>query len=821
MMRAIAIRLIGTLVTWFVAAALHAQSDDAPAVQWQVGYAEADITPVPGEAMLAGFGRPRQASGALAPLRAQALALRDRRGQTALLFSADVLGFSRVSVDVLRHKIEKTHRIPAAAVCFAASHTHWGPAINYRTNFTIGGLSVWYLARLEETLLKLADQALNDLSPATMDYGACEVSIGMCRRLPNERGEVPWAPNPEGSYDEHTPVLRVTRQRSPRQLVIVGHACHPTSTGAVDQWSPDYPGAMRRKLESTLEDARAMFVMGCGGDAKVVVRNPSTDKDEFAADPRQSDAAGEQLADHVLAYLERDRLSVLNAELETTLVSGTLSLQRPRSRNEIEDMAVNGSPRAGSTWWARQSLAYPDSRQAQQYDVQAWRLGDLTLVALEGEVCADWGPMTRALAATKHAMTIAYANEVPGYIPTARIIREGGYEGDTSHMAYFLPAPFDPKMEVELQALIEQAMGRTNGKTGNGSVAQEQNKLLSLPYFAVTRNPPATASERSWIERARREAAEQWPQRRAQIVENLERLLGPLPGPAFRVPLDLQVVKEEQRDGYTQQTITYQVDPYDRVESYLLMPHSRNGKTAAVLALHPTHPIGKDRAMGADGDTGRQYAAELAKRGYIVIVPDYWPMGHYRGKRYDPYQSGYASGSIKGVWNHMRAIDVLQSLPEVDGERIGAIGHSLGGYNTVFLGVFDPRVKAMVTSAGYNSFVDYAVSPYGGGDAAKWAIDKHIRRVRTVYDNDPTALPCDFPEMIAALAPRPLLTIAPKQDEIFVLPGVTRCLDAARPVYHLLGARENLQASFPEGGHDFSTVEREAAYRFLDKFLRE
>ena len=81
-------------------------------------------------------------------------------------------------------------------------------------------------------------------------------------------------------------------------------------------------------------------------------------------------------------------------------------------------------------------------------------------------------------------------------------------------------------------------------------------------------------------------------------------------------------------------------------------------------------------------------------------------------------------------------------------------------------------------------------------------------------------MPCDFPELIAALAPRPLLTIAPKQDEIFVLPGVTKCLDAARPIYELLGARDNLQGRFPDGAHNFSEAERRAAYEFLDRFLK-
>jgi dienelactone hydrolase len=175
---------------------------------------------------------------------------------------------------------------------------------------------------------------------------------------------------------------------------------------------------------------------------------------------------------------------------------------------------------------------------------------------------------------------------------------------------------------------------------------------------------------------------------------------------------------------------------------------------------------------------------------------------------------------MKGIWSHIRAIDVLESLPEVDRERIGCMGWSLGGYNTVFLGQFEPRIKAMVSHAGYNSFFDYAASPYGGGDLRNWSLDKHFRRIRTVYNNDPRQLPCDFPEMIATLAPRPFLTIAPLHDHIFVLPGVRKCLDAARPIYELLGAGNNLQTRFPDGKHEFAKADREAAYAFLDQFLR-
>ena len=458
------------LFAWAAAPIFSAERTDTATpntvAAWRVGYAEADITPASSEAMLAGFGQPRQVTGTLAPLRAQALAFEDANGRRGLLFTADVLGFSRSSVEVLRRKIEKAHGIPASAICFSASHTHWGPGINYGMNFAVGPLDVWYLGRLEETILKLAGEAFENLSPGRVEYGACEVRIGMCRRLPDERGEITWAPDPKGSYDPHTPILRITRAQSPKQLVLVGHACHPTSTGTTNKWSPDYPGAMRRKLESALEDSRALFVMGCGGDAKVVFQNQATGKVEFVADPQQSDIAGEKLASDVLAYLKKGELSSLPAELETKLVAGNLSLQEPRTREQIEELAFNGNPRSSSTWWARQSLAYPDNRRSLPYHVQTWRLGDLTVVMLEGEVCADWGPMVRALAKTRHAMVVAYANEVAGYIPTARIIREGGYEGDTSHMAYFLPAPFQPQMEVELTALIDRALARSEVRTG-------------------------------------------------------------------------------------------------------------------------------------------------------------------------------------------------------------------------------------------------------------------------------------------------------------------------------------------------------------------
>src|ERR1041384_6175735 len=115
---------------------------------WKIGYAECDITPRPGQALMAGFGKERCADGALAPLRAQALALQDPVGSRSLLLTAHVLGFERLGVEALRRAVKRAHGLPPQAVMLSASHTHWGPGISYRLNFSTGSLSVWYRKRL-------------------------------------------------------------------------------------------------------------------------------------------------------------------------------------------------------------------------------------------------------------------------------------------------------------------------------------------------------------------------------------------------------------------------------------------------------------------------------------------------------------------------------------------------------------------------------------------------------------------------------------------------------------------------------------------------
>ncbi len=310
------------------------------------------------------------------------------------------------------------------------------------------------------------------------------------------------------------------------------------------------------------------------------------------------------------------------------------------------------------------------------------------------------------------------------------------------------------------------------------------------------------------------ETAADWPKRRAHILANMQQVMGPMPGAERKVPPDVQVLGEEDFPRYVRKKISIAVESWDRLPAYLLVPKEAKFPAPGVLCLHPTYEHGKDVVVGISGKEHRQYAAELAERGYVTLAPDYPGFGDYVAARKRLYEEGYISCTMKAIWNHMCAVDVLQAMPEVDGERIGCIGHSLGGHNTLYLGVFDERVKAMVTSCGFNSFTKYK-----GGDLTGWSHDGYMPLIKTEYGCDPAKMPFDFTEVLGALAPRAVFVNAPLNDANFEVSGVQDCIRAAKPVYQLFGVAGNLAAVYPEAEHDFPDANREQAYAFLDLHL--
>lgn len=303
---------------------------------------------------------------------------------------------------------------------------------------------------------------------------------------------------------------------------------------------------------------------------------------------------------------------------------------------------------------------------------------------------------------------------------------------------------------------------------------------------------------------------QEWGRRRAHILTNMQLVMGPLPAPDHRVPPDVQVLQTESLPKLTRKKITYAAAKDYRVPAYLLIPNGLKGRVPAMLCLHGTGgPRGRTAGLGADY---ARYALELAERGYVTIAPDYVLLGE---NQTDPAQVGFASGTMKGIWDHMRAVDVLQALPEVDPDKIGCVGLSLGGHNALFVGAFDPRLKVIVSSSGFDSFMDYK-----GGDLSGWCQPRYMMRIETVYGKDPKRMPFDFPEVLAALAPRHLYVHAPLDDSNFRVESVRRCVGAASTVYGILGAADHIVAVYPPGPHGFPADAREAAYQFIDRVLK-
>ena len=302
-----------------------------------------------------------------------------------------------------------------------------------------------------------------------------------------------------------------------------------------------------------------------------------------------------------------------------------------------------------------------------------------------------------------------------------------------------------------------------------------------------------------------------WQVRRGHILANMQLVMGEMPPDSRRVPLDVQTLETVATPQFTRLKITYAPEAGDRVPAFLFLPKGQTGRLPAMLCLHQTTGIGKSEPAGLGGLDNLHYAQELAERGYVALAPDYPGYGDYRA---DPYAMGYVSATMKGIWNHRRALDVLQSRPEVDPERLGCIGHSLGGHNTLFLAAFDERVKVAVTSCGFNSFAKDM-----GGDLSGWSHGGYMPRIKELYHCSPAEMPFDFTEILGAIAPRAVFVNAPAGDSNFDLSGVQDCLNAAAPVYALHGAPDRLAAQHPDCGHDFPPAVREAAYAFIDRAL--
>jgi len=298
---------------------------------------------------------------------------------------------------------------------------------------------------------------------------------------------------------------------------------------------------------------------------------------------------------------------------------------------------------------------------------------------------------------------------------------------------------------------------------------------------------------------------------RAEILREMERVMGPLPRPAERCALEVRVEEQVDCGTYTRQFLTYQSEAGSRVPAYLLLPKAAGGEgqISGVLALHQTHRLGHKVVVGLGQSPNDEYGVELAERGYAVLAPAYPLLAEYAP---DLKKLGYQSGTMKAVWDNIRGLDLLESLPRVRPGSFAVIGHSLGGHNGLFTAAFEPRLKIAVSSCGFDSFRDYM-----GGKIKGWTSERYMPRL---LDFKLEQMPFDFHQVLAAIAPRAVFASAPLGDSNFHWWSVDRVARAARPVFELYGSGANLRVEHPDAGHVFPKEMREKAYEEIRRALK-
>jgi dienelactone hydrolase len=313
-----------------------------------------------------------------------------------------------------------------------------------------------------------------------------------------------------------------------------------------------------------------------------------------------------------------------------------------------------------------------------------------------------------------------------------------------------------------------------------------------------------------------------WRQRRAELLRVLKETLGDSDAPPCGPHWETVEVHAEQ--GLELRRVRYRLAPDEWGYAWLALPRAASLPAPCVIVLHQTAPQGKDEPMGLSGEAALAYGRNVAERGFAVLAPDALGFGE-RAKglataRYhspDEFFRDHPDGSVMGrmCYDLSRTVDVLECMPEIDATRIGCIGHSHGGYGTLFGMALEPRIAAGVSSCGFTGLRDDPTPERW------WRRTALIPRLG-LYEDDIVASPWDFHHILALIAPRPLLVVAALDDAIFPnTRGVAPMLEAARAVYALHGAREALSDRLFAGPHGFPEEARADAYRMLAAALRK
>ena len=310
------------------------------------------------------------------------------------------------------------------------------------------------------------------------------------------------------------------------------------------------------------------------------------------------------------------------------------------------------------------------------------------------------------------------------------------------------------------------------------------------------------------------------------------------PSPPAKPELAVRLVDETDSETVVRRSVSYEVEPGERISAYVLIPKTLRGRAPAVLCPHQTTQAGRKEPAGLAGNPELHTALRLVERGYVTLTYD--ALGF--GDRHDAVSGHYGDAipfyrrrpewSLLGkmAWDLSRGVDYLQALDVVDPQRIGAIGHSHGGITTLWGMAFDERIRVGVSNCGFDTFrIDGNVWRWSHATALLprlgfYVSSRHITmdNYRAVPDSEVIQVPFDQHMMLALIAPRPLLLSTSDDDFVFPNGGwsVRRSLARLAPVYTALGAAERLEGHFFTAGHSFPPPLSARAYAWLDRWLK-
>jgi hypothetical protein len=417
---------------------------------WQAGVARADITPTE-PIWLAGFGaRTHPSEGVRQHIFVKALALQDDQGNRTVLVSSDLLGFPRSVADPIAARVEKQFGLPRERLLLNSSHTHSAPVIGNMLlpAYPFGDAELpaiqRYTHRLEDQVVEMIGRSLHDLKPAELSFEQGLAGVAVNRRRVGHR-DYP------GPVDQDVPVLAVRGADGSLRAIVFGYACHNTALNDY-QVSGDWAGYAQAALEKAHPEAMAMFIQDCGADANPLPRHTV----ELAEGYGKTIAAA---AEEVL----KGKMRPLHGPLGAAFVLVDLAFEPPPSRQELQ------SRLGGTDVYARRNaqlmlqILGRDGKLPDHYPypIEVWQFGkDLTFIALGGEVVVDYSLRFKRQYGFDNVWVAGYSNDVFAYIPSRRVLLEGGYEGGGAMLVYGQPAPFTGAVEETIAEKVDDVVKR-------------------------------------------------------------------------------------------------------------------------------------------------------------------------------------------------------------------------------------------------------------------------------------------------------------------------------------------------------------------------